>query len=515
MTQERMCGVLCHPTSLPGPYGIGELGVAARNLVDFLARAGQAIWQVLPLGPTGYGDSPYQSFSAFAGNHLLIALEELQSVGLLTAEDLVPPHPFPDDAVTYGEVIAFKDRVLRQSYASLLASGGEPVGDMASFCERNSDWLDDYCLFMALKLHFGYAAWTEWDRDIALREPGAVERWRDKLAYEVGYQRYLQFLFDRQWRELKLYANRAGIRIMGDMPVFVGHDSADVWAHRELFFLDELGHPTVVAGVPPDYFSSTGQRWGNPLYRWDHLREKGYVWWIRRLQHALAQVDELRLDHFRGLAGYWEVPASEETAIHGRWVKGPGADLLQAVERSLGKLPIVAEDLGLISVDVDVLREQFELPGMRVLQFAFDSDATNVHLPHNYPRNVVVYTGTHDNDTTQGWFATLDERIKHRVRVYTASSGTDIHWALLAIAYNSVARVAIASLQDLLGLGSEARLNQPGRPYGNWAWRFRSEMVRDELADALGALTGVSGRLQEPNSEASAGKPLVLAYEDP
>jgi 4-alpha-glucanotransferase len=387
--------------------------------------------------------------------------------------------------------------------------------DWRAFGEAQAEWLPDYCLFMALKRHFGWQAWTDWPREIALREPEALARWREELGDEIGIQSLSQFLFGRQWQRVHTYANAAGIRIIGDMPIFVGHDSADVWSHRELYYLDDAGQPTVIAGVPPDYFSPTGQRWGNPHYRWGLMRETGYAWWLARLRRTLSQIDMVRLDHFRGFSGYWEVPASEETAMHGRWVKGPGPDFFHAVERALGKLPIIAEDLGVITEDVDALRKQFGLPGMRVLQFAFDGDPANHHLPHNYTPDSVVYSGTHDNDTTQGWYRTAPVKIKNNARLYTGTDGHAIHWDFLRLAMTSCADMAIVPLQDVLGLGSEARINAPGVPHGNWTWRYRQEMLQPATATALAAMADVTGRWLPPKSERKAVAPTVLDYEEP
>ena len=516
MVRERSCGILCHPTSMPGRYGIGDLGDGVLRFIDFLVAAGQTLWQVLPLGPTGYGDSPYQPFSAFAGNPLLIDLEQLIEGGLLIEADLAPIPPFPDDRVSYGEVIDFKDRVLQRSYRVFVEQGSEFMrAELAEYREANRDWLDDYALFMALKSHFDWAPWTEWERDIALHEGQALSHWHDTLREDVNYQRYLQFLFDRQWRRVRCYASDAGINVIGDIPIFVGHDSADVWGHRELFRLDDQGHPTVVAGVPPDYFSATGQLWGNPHYHWDVMKKNGYAWWIARLQRVLSQVDMVRLDHFRGFAGYWQVPADDETAINGRWVWGPGKDLFLAAKRELGKLPIIAEDLGTISPDVVALREEFGLPGMKVLQFAFDADAKSPNLPHNYDPNCVVYTGTHDNDTTLGWYTSRDEDVKHKVRIYAGTDGSDIHWTLVRLAMTSVADMAIFPLQDALGLGGEARLNLPGRPHGNWAWRYREEALRPKLADALRELAVATGRWVEEDEEKEEDTSEIIEYEDP
>jgi len=506
----RRSGILCHPTSFPGAYGIGELGQAARRFVDWAARAGQTVWEILPLGPTGYGDSPYQPFSAFAGNPLLISLEGLAEDGLLTGDDLRQDTPLPDEHIDYGAVIGYKDRLLRRAY-SRLAERPALRAELEAFTAAHA-WLPDYALFMALKREHHWAAWTDWPIDIALRQPQAVAAWRTKLADEVTYQCFTQFAFQRQWQALRNDAHAADIVIMGDAPIFVGHDSADVWSHRELFYLDERGHPTVVAGVPPDYFSATGQLWGNPLYRWDVLRAQGYAWWVERLRATLACVDLVRLDHFRGFAGYWEVRAGEPTAINGRWMRGPGEALFSALREQLGALPLVAEDLGLISADVTALRKALGLPGMRVLQFAFGGDASNPHLPHNYTPDLVVYSATHDNDTTVGWYTGEDPAAQHKVRTYTGSDGHDIHWALIRLLMNSVADTTIFPMQDLLGLGREARLNFPGHPSGNWTWRYRDELLTDGLADALRELALVSGRYVTPGTVLEADTPPVVEY---
>lgn len=513
---NRTSGILCHPTSMPGAHGIGDLGEGPRRFVDFLVAAGQTLWQILPLGPTGYGDSPYQPFSAFAGNPLLIALDDLVREGLLDHAELTDAAALPADHVDYGRVIALKGRALRTAHARLAERGSASLRrELEAYVAREVHWLEDYALFMALKERFDWKPWVEWPPDIALRRADAVARWRAELADAVSYHRFAQFVFSRQWARLRAYANDVGITIIGDMPIFVGHDSADVWAHRDLFRLDDRGLPTVVAGVPPDYFSATGQLWGNPLYRWDLMRERGYDWWLARLRNALQAVDMVRLDHFRGFAGYWEVPAGEVTAINGRWVRGPGAGFFQAVRRELGALPIIAEDLGLISVDVDALRRALGLPGMRVIQFGFGADASNLNLPHNWERNLLAYTGTHDNDTTLGWYHQADEQTRHQVRVYTGTDGSDVHWTLMRLIMNSVADMAIFPLQDVLGLGSEARLNTPGRPHGNWTWRYTAAMLRPELAVALRDMAEASGRWLPPGETWDAATPLVLTYEEP
>lgn len=508
MTRTRRCGILCHPTCLPGPYGIGDLGQAAYQFVDFLASAGQTAWQILPLGPTGYGDSPYQPFSAFAGNPLLIDPRQLAEDGLLSEDDLTPPSSIAEDRVHYGEVIGFKQAVLRCAHRGLGSASDALRHEFAAFRHAEQAWLDDYGLFMALKQRQNWASWVEWPRDLVQRQPEALAYWQRELGHEIEYHALAQFLFERQWQRLHHYAQRQGVQIIGDLPIFVGHDSADVWANQQLFQLDEAGQPTVVAGVPPDYFSPTGQRWGNPLYRWEMLAQSGYDWWVQRLERALAQVDLVRIDHFRGLVAYWQVPGDEPTAINGTWVPGPGRAFFDAMRAALGDLPIIAEDLGLITEDVTALRQELGLPGMTVLQFAFAGPTTNPHLPYNHERVSVVYTGTHDNDTTAGWYASLPEKERHRVRVYTGSDGSEIHWRLICLAMTSVSDMAIYPLQDVLGLGSEARMNYPGQAQANWAWRYTPDALRPELADALAELARITGRhpalAKEEEAEANA-----------
>ena len=490
----RASGILLHPTSLPGPHGIGDLGEDAYRWVDFLAQAGQSYWQVLPLGPTGFGDSPYQCFSAFAGNPLLIDLNQLVRRGWLSPEDAQPDTPFPENRVDYGAVVPFKRERLHRAYEGFLArSTDADRDDFRAFCAAEAYWLDDFALFMALKEHFR-SAWTEWPREVRLREPEALAAYRARFAAQVEEHQFIQWVFFRQWDALKAHAHARGVRIIGDIPIFVAFDSADVWAYPELFHLDENGHPTVVAGVPPDYFSPTGQLWGNPLYRWDVMAEQGYRWWVERFRSTLRLVDLVRLDHFRGFEAYWEIPAGMPTAEVGRWVKGPGDDLFRAVRDALGEVPVIAEDLGFITPEVKALRERWGFPGMKVLQFAF-SGPDNEYLPHNYTStNWVVYTGTHDNDTTVGWFHSLDEGTRAYVLAYLARDGSDIAWDLMRLAWMSVAVLAIAPMQDVLRLGSEARMNTPGQAWGNWSWRFTWSQVPDWVAGALAEMTRTYGR---------------------
>jgi 4-alpha-glucanotransferase len=504
----RSSGILLHPTSLPAAYGIGDFGPAAYAFADWLSAAGQKIWQVLPLGPTGYGDSPYQCFSAFAGNPLLISPEKLVEAGYLSSSDVASAPAFPEETVEFETVIPFKYGLLElAAHAFEQRASQQEREAYSTFCRANAWWLDDYALFMALKkAHGGEAVWTRWQPDIAARRPEAVERWSRELAPDIETQRYWQFEFFRQWGALKQYCRERGILMMGDVPIYVAHDSADVWSHPELFHLDEKGDPAVVAGVPPDYFSATGQLWGNPIYRWDRLAGTGYAWWIDRLRASLSLVDIVRLDHFRGFEAYWEVPAGEKTAIHGRWVKGPGADLLEAAHNALGDLPIVAENLGVITPEVEAIRNRFDLPGMSILQFAFGNDPQAPDFqPHNYPRNLVAYTGTHDNDTTVGWWTSTGEGDSTRTpedirkerdfaRLYLGGDLQEINWVFIRTILASVADTALAPVQDVLGLGSEARMNLPGTSKGNWRWRFRPGALTDSMARRLHALTASYGR---------------------
>jgi 4-alpha-glucanotransferase len=511
MELTRASGILLHPTSFPGPHGIGDLGQPAFDFIDFLVEAGQTLWQILPLGPTGYGDSPYASFSSFAGNPLLISLEKLVEWGDLKPRDLVDPPDFPIDTVDYGWVIAWQIPLLEQAAENFLSSASRArQAKFGRFCAENANWLDDFALFMAVKERYDQQALAEhvfgamwnnyWDADIALRKPDAVERWKKQQAPAIATHKVLQFFFFEQWRALRSYANENGIRIIGDIPIFVAPDSVDVWANRELFKLDKQGQPTVVAGVPPDYFSETGQLWGNPLYDWDALADQGFQWWQDRIRATLNMVDIVRIDHFRGFEAYWEVPAGQETAIKGRWVKAPGMRLFEAIERDLGDVPVLAEDLGVITPDVEALRDHFNLPGMRILQFAFDSkeagllNATNSFLPHNHSFNSVVYTGTHDNDTTRGWYRERTPEEKDLIRRYLSRPDHDLVWDFIRMAMASVACFAIVPMQDVLSLDSDARMNTPSTLGGNWVWRYRPEVLNGWVAGRLRELVDLYGR---------------------
>jgi 4-alpha-glucanotransferase len=510
MKLARSSGILLHPTSLPGRFGIGDLGPEAYRFADWLADTHQGIWQVLPLGPTGYGDSPYQCFSAFAGNPLLVSPEKLVESGDLSPAQCAEGLPaFPDHTVDYGCVIEYKFSLLAKAAGNFRArASAKRAEEYKVFCGQNAFWLDNYALFMALKrAQAGKPVWNQWDHDIATRQPEAVVRWEEGLADDIALQKYVQYEFFRQWSELKNYCHTRGIKIMGDIPIFVAHDSADVWAGPEMFFLDADGNPSALAGVPPDYFSATGQLWGNPLYCWDAMAETGYAWWIERFRSALRLVDIIRLDHFRGFVASWQSPAGEKTAVNGKWVKGPGADLFKAVQKALGDLPIVAETLGVITPEVTALRDHFGFPGMGILQFAFGTDPQAPEFkPHNYTRHFVVYTGTHDNDTTVGWWTSHgagdSTRTAANIRAerkfacqYLGTNGREINWVLIRTILASVADTAIIPLQDVMGLGTDARMNLPARPSGNWQWRFTSDQLTPNAGKRLRTLVQVYDRV--------------------
>ena len=480
MKFKRASGILLHPTSLPGPYGIGDLGPAAYTWLDWLAGCGCKLWQVLPLGPTGYGDSPYQCFSAFAGNPYLISPQLLLEQGLLEREDLADMPAWDEQKVDFGRLYQWKPALLAKAFRRFSAKPGAVQVEFEAFCTDNAAWLEDYALFRAIKETHGGGSWDGWPRALRLRAPTALKEARDSLSSAIGGFSFYQFLFFRQWNALHAYAREKGVQIIGDIPIFVAYDSSDVWAHPDLFHLDIDGKPTVVAGVPPDYFSPTGQLWGNPLYKWEVHRASGYAWWLERMRATLKLVDILRIDHFRGFAGNWEIPAGNKTAEIGRWVNGPGADFFKVVQANLGSLPILAEDLGVITPDVVKLRDRFDLPGMKILQFAF-SGPDNPFLPHCYPQSCAVYTGTHDNDTTIGWYASAPEAEKDFARRYLQVDGSWIAWDLIRAAWSSVAVFAMAPLQDLLGLGNAARMNYPSRLGGNWDWRMRAQALTAEL----------------------------------
>ena len=494
---ERSSGILFHPTSLPGKYGIGTLGKEAYAFIDFLKKSKQKLWQIFPLGPTGYGDSPYQSFSSFAGNPYLIDFDLLIEAHLLSEEDLRDIF-FGDNEeyIDYGAIYNQKYPLLRKAYENFKSSDNNEMKDsLENFKRENSSWLNDYSLYISLKNHFNGLPWNEWAHDIKNRENSAMQHYKNELADDIEYHNFIQFLFFKQWNDVKRYANENGIKIIGDIPIFVAADSSDAWANPEIFLFDEERKPVKVAGVPPDYFSATGQLWGNPLYNWEKLKETNYSWWVERVRANLSTCDIIRIDHFRGFEAYWAVPYGDETAVNGQWEPGPGIDLFNAIKSQLGELPIIAEDLGLMTQGVIDLREATGFPGMKILGFAFDSGEENDYLPHTYTKNCVVYTGTHDNDTLIGWFQKAKEEDRQFARDYLNSRSDDeIHWDAIRGAWSSVASMAISPVQDFLGLGSEARINTPGVAAGNWQWRLRHGVLTDELAERIAKLTRVYSR---------------------
>ena len=507
--EYRASGVLMHVTSLPSPYGIGDVGPTAVAWVDRLHETGQRWWQVLPLGPTGYGDSPYQSLSSFAGNPLLISPAWLIEDGLLRARDCAG-WSFSVTAVDFDAVKRFKRSLLDGAWRNFSTGSRSDLRPaFERFGQDQAHWLDDYALFHALKARYGGASYREWPDELVRRTPGALDQVRRDLASQVEQVRFAQFLLSRQGARLKAHARAKGVRLIGDLPFFVSPDSSDVWTHPELFLLDAQHRPRVVAGVPPDYFSSQGQRWGNPIYDWDALGARGYRWCIDRVRALLAHVDVIRLDHFRGFAAAWHIPAGAPTAQSGQWVPGPGADIFDVVQKALGGLPFIAEDLGIITPDVSALRDAFHLPGTRVLQFAFDGHADNPHRPDNYVPNTVVYTGTHDNSTTRGWYEDLPVAERRNLWRYVKRAGgtsADASPALLRLAWSSVAALAIAPLQDVLDLGKDARMNLPGSAEGNWRWRCTGEMLSASAFESLRDLTHASARsggLETPRTDAS------------
>ena len=495
MRLPRASGVLLHPTSLPGPHGSGDFGREAYHFVDWLVGAGQKLWQILPLGGIGPGNSPYMSPSAFAGNVLMIDLAELAEQGWLDAADLAPAPGLNAQQLDFAVVVPYRMERLARA-ASAFAERGTPAQQeaFASFVAKHQDWLGDYALFMALAEAHDWLDWCDWEPALARREPGALTAARKVHASRVAFWQFCQWAFYRQWLALKAYANGKGVEIVGDTPIFIAHQSADVWAHQTLFELDANGRPTVVAGVPPDFFSAAGQRWGNPLYRWSEHAKDGYAWWVERVRRTFELVDIVRIDHFRGFAGYWEIPASEPTAVNGRWLPGPGEPLFKAINRALGPMPIIAEDLGVITPDVEALRKKFGFPGMRILQFAFAGDASDRFLPHNHEPDTVVYTGTHDNDTVAGWWATASDAERHYARGYLATDGHDMAWTMIRAACASVADTAVHPMQDVLALPSECRMNYPGQSEGWWGWRFEWSQVQPWHAHRLAELSRLYGR---------------------
>ncbi len=497
MRFPRSSGILLHPTCLPSPYGIGEFGSGAYAFVDFLKEARQKLWQVLPLNPTGFGDSPFQCFSSIAGNPLLISLEKLKQSSILDQSDFDEQPEFPSGTVAFEQLIPWKTGILKKAATRFLAdANATDRREFEEFCSHNDDWLSDFALFMACKEENGGVAWNRWPSDLAVRIPGTLNSARNRLGSAVSAVKYWQFEFFRQWQSLRNYAHKSGVQIVGDIPIYVALDSADVWTNREYFSLSEQGQPLKIAGVPPDYFSPTGQRWGNPIYRWDRFRETNYRWWVNRFRAALRLYDALRIDHFRGFEAYWEVPAEEETALNGRWVKGPGAELFEVLEKELGELPVIAENLGVITPEVEAIRKRFHYPGMAILQFAFGKDPQGPSFrPHNYTRELAAYTGTHDNDTSVGWWNSTGaedtrtpedvEKERRFAKQYLNFTDEPINWVLIRGIMASIADLAIVPLQDVLGLGTEARMNLPGTAKGNWRWRFGTGELTPELARKL------------------------------
>ncbi|MBK1986660.1 4-alpha-glucanotransferase [Sphaerospermopsis aphanizomenoides BCCUSP55] len=497
MPFPRSSGILLHPSSFPSRFGIGDLGLEAYRFIDFLKNSYQQYWQVLPLGPTGYGNSPYMCYSAMAGNYFLISPEKLVNEGLLVAEDFANLPAFSADKVNFEQVIPVKVNLLKKASENFKHHATEIQRKaFHTFCNTRGYWLNNYALFMALKDARNGASWNNWEPELAKREPAVLARIEQELAQEIFYYKFIQYEFFRQWSELKNYANQNGIEIIGDIPIYVAHDSADVWANPDIFALDEeTGAAALMAGVPPDYFSATGQLWGNPVYKWEELQKQDFKWWVQRFEAMLDYVDIIRIDHFRGFEAFWAVPQGEETAINGEWIEAPGVAFFEVIKQKLGKLPILAEDLGIITPEVEALRDQFEFPGMKVLHFAFGSDPGNPFLPFNYPRNAVVYTGTHDNDTTVGWFNTANDYEKQNLLLYLGSISPDgINWDLIRLALSSIANQAIIPLQDVLGLGTEARMNYPSTAEGNWEWRYQSGVLTQELSDRLKIITKLYGR---------------------
>lgn len=494
MKFPRSSGILLHPTSLPGSCGSGDLG-AAYKFIDWLSSTGQSLWQMLPLGPVGVANSPYISLSAFAGSPLLIDLNELASCGWLRQDELNPASKFSDHCVDYSQVTTFRIAMLAKAAQQFFQKGSEEDRrQFEIYCKTEKSWLEDYSLFQALNHIYGDKKWISWDYDLVHRNPGALKKSAEELRGQVDFHKFTQWCFARQWNKVKKYANSRNIKLVGDIPIFVAHHSADVWANQEAFSLDKKGMPVVVAGVPPDYFSEDGQRWGNPLYRWNVMKRQKYTWWIERFRKTFERFDILRIDHFRGFEAYWEIPAKEETARIGRWVKGPGEELFNAIKRKLGSLPIIAEDLGVMTPEVHALREKFGFPGMKVLQFAFLNGPEDNFLPHSFEKNCVVFTGTHDNDATLGWYEKASEHERDFVRRYCSTDGHEIHWDLIRLALRSNADVAIIPLQDVIGLGSEGRMNFPGTVDGNWEWRFTWDQIKPEVTSRLYEMTALYGR---------------------
>jgi 4-alpha-glucanotransferase len=504
MRFERTAGVLLHPTSLPGRFGIGDLGGEAYNFINFLSAAGQTLWQVFPLGPTGYGDSPYQCFSAFAGNPLLISPDKLKEYGFLTDTDLSKAPNFNPHKVDYGPVINYKKELLKKAYSNFKNDNKGFTIEFEGYCSLNADWLEDFALFMASKEYHGGGVFTIWEKDLVHRTKAALAKWKEKLADDILYHKFVQWQFYKQWTAVREYANSKGIKIIGDMPIFIAYDSADLWANKELFTVDKDGNLTSVAGVPPDYFSATGQLWGNPLFRWKEMEKDDFHWWRKRISNLRNLVDIIRIDHFRGFDAYWEIPAGAPNAIGGRWVKAPGHKFFSTLRKYFGDLPIIAEDLGVITKSVKELRDTFNFPGMKILQFAFGTKMETKFLPHNVVQNSIIMTGSHDNDTTKAYFEkakTERPDIDEHVHKYLNYHGHDLVFELIRAAYSSVSDLVVIPMQDVLNLGDEARMNFPGTLGGNWTWRFTWEQVPKELAAKYCKLAKLYERPQKPVEE--------------
>lgn len=500
----RSAGILLHPTSLPSNYGIGDLGNDAYKFLDFLKDAGQTLWQVFPLGPTGYGDSPYQCFSAFAGNPLLVSPDLLIEDGLLTEDDVSDKGTFNPVSIDYGSIINWKKDILRKAYTNFKKHKSKFKNDFDNFCGNNTDWLDDYALFMACKDYHDGKVWAEWDREIAFREGDAVAKWNDKLSDDVEYHKFVQFIFNKQWKAVERYAHSHGIKIIGDLPIFIAYDSADLWANRSQFTVNDEGKLDTVAGVPPDYFSETGQLWGNPLYKWDVMEKDNFEWWTKRFSKLFELVDIVRIDHFRGFEAYYSIPGDAETAMTGEWIKAPGEKLFKVVKDKLGELPIIAEDLGIITKEVEELRDKFNFPGIKILQFAFGEGNETKFLPHNHVKNCVVHTGSHDNDTTRGFFEKEKANgsgIYEWAQEYLNYYGDDMCFATIKAAYASVADLVVIPMQDILNLGTEARMNFPSKLGGNWTWRFTWDQINDELVQRYKRMTEMYERPPKEKDE--------------
>jgi len=494
MNFPRASGILLHPTSLPSRFGIGDFGDEAYKFIDFLERTGQTYWQILPLNPTGYGDSPYSSFSAFAGNTILIAPQRIVEDGFLTEEETIERPYFSIDRVDFGSVIEWKNNLLKKAFERFRQTTDEAVADsFHKFCDSNNFWLEDYAIYRAIKKR-NHESWQNWDEPLKHRQPEALSKAKQELDEEMFAQKFYQYLFYKQWFDLKRYANERGVKIVGDVPIFVALDSCDVWCDPSQFKLNEDGSPRVASGVPPDFFSNTGQLWGNPIYDWEEMQADGFRWWIDRMRFIFQTVDVVRVDHFRGFEACWEVPGTDRTAENGRWVQAPGDELFAALRDALGDLPMLAEDLGVITPEVERLRDSIGLPGMRILLFAFGGDSHNTYLPHNYTKNSVVYTGNHDNDTVVGWFKSTSKRERDFCLKYLKGSKREIHWDFIRAAFSSVADTAIVPLQDVLGLGNEARMNLPSSYSGNWNWRCKQSDFTEEISKKLKEMTEIFQR---------------------